>query len=227
MEGEADPAFVKAIAHEVGHQGPFSRSDLANIDELYIRNARSLAGIERCSSVEILIIVGCDPVRIRDLVSLSSLRSLTIRDSGISDLQGIAELALRSFTAPRNFIGDVSDLLSCGRLQSVDLTGNPLSEDSYFEVIPTLRRKLRQVQYSEELEWRVTVHLHQHGVPVSCYASDRGYRLCRPGLRLTGSPEFAHPVITEEGVRELLRDPESAYRYFDRDDFLVPSNRSS
>ncbi|MBI0296216.1 leucine-rich repeat domain-containing protein [Streptomyces sp. PRKS01-29] len=215
---------MEAVAREVGHRGPFSAEDLASLNELHVRNARSLKGIQYCSSLEILIIVGCDPVDIRDLMDISGLRSLTIRDSGLMDLQGVTELSLRSFTVPRNFLSDVSSLLSCSRLQSADLTGNPLTEDSYFRVIPELRKKLRRVRSSDELEWRVTAHLHRCGVFVSCYKDDRGYRLCRPGMGLTGSPEFAHPVITEDGAQSLLRDAQKAYEYFDGNDFLTPTD---
>lgn len=222
MNAEYDPAFAEAVTRELKHQQPFSTAELEGLTELHVRNARSLSGIASCASLEILILVGCDPVDLGALAGLSGLRSLTISDSGLHSLVGVADLSLRRLTVPRNFINDASELLACRRLQSADLTGNPLSDASFHDVIPELAKKLRRVRHSGELAWRVTTHLHRNDVPVCCYQDDRGYRLSRPGLRLTPSPEFAHPVITEEAARALLRDPQRAYAHFDREDFLTP-----
>ncbi|MEV8455702.1 hypothetical protein AB0467_26140 [Streptomyces sp. NPDC052095] len=192
--------------------------DYESIQDLHIRNSRTLEGIERCKSLEILTLVACDPVETGQLSQLASLTSLTVRDSGLISLSGLSKLSLLSCYTPRNIIQDIEPLLNISRLRNVDLTGNPLSEKSYRQIVPRLIEKDCRVILSEEFEWRLTRHLHDNGVPVSCYTNQGAYRLCRPGLKLTDSPEYAHPVISESDAASLLSgDPRRALEYFEDD----------
>lgn len=218
-----DSAVTHAFSRALDHEPPFSVEELQSVTDLHVRNARDLRGIDQCQSLEILILVGCDPVSLDPFQDLKSLRSLTIRDSGLTDISGITRLSLLSFDAPRNFIEDISEMIHHPRLLSINVTGNPLSENSYRTIIPALREKGRRVTFSGELEWSLTTRMKSAGVPVSCYRDDRGYRLSRPGLTLTGAPEYGHPVIPEEDVRALLEgdDPRKALEYFEREE-LVP-----
>ncbi|MEV5680426.1 hypothetical protein [Streptomyces sp. NPDC052179] len=217
-----DPALLKGMESTVGHAGPFTVEECENIKDLHIRNSRNLIGLDQCSTLEVLTLVACDPVDMGQAAALKKLRSLTVRDSGLESLKDIAKLPLLSCYTPRNLISDITPLIRAARLRNLDLTGNPLSEISYRQLIPDLLGRGCRVIYSDELEWKLTHHLHDEGVSISCYRSDKGYRLCRPGLRLTGSPEYGHPVIRERDVHSLLKgDPERAHAYFG-DEKLVP-----
>ncbi|WP_405824361.1 hypothetical protein OG705_29540 [Streptomyces sp. NBC_00838] len=186
------------------------------VTALHIRRSRKLSGLGDCTGLEILTLVGCDPVDLGQISGLPALRSLTIRDSGMT-FAGISSLPLLSFYAPRNFVTDLSPLMNARRLANLDVTGNPLSEHSYREVIPRLVGRGCRVIASAELEWALTRRLHARGIPVSCYRKDGAYRLCRPGLGLTNAPEYAHPVIREGDIRILLdEDPYRVHRHFER-----------
>ncbi|MFB6900077.1 hypothetical protein [Streptomyces hydrogenans] len=188
-----------------------------SVEELNVRQARSLAGLASFSSLRRLILSGCDPVALDMLPALGQLRMLRIEDSALDNLDGIASFSLLAATLPRNFLKDLTPLLEVSSLLQVDVSGNPLSEYSYQEVIPQLEANGCRVKGSGELEWRTTVHLHDGGVPVSVYADGSGYRLCRPGLALTDFPQYEHPVLSEVAVRSLLSgEPREAYAYFDQ-----------
>ncbi|MEU1302594.1 hypothetical protein [Streptomyces shenzhenensis] len=212
---KVDPEFDRSISREIGHGFPVTAAERESVTELTMQRVRDLGPIAEFRSLEQLIMAGCDPVSVRQIKSLKKLRMLIIEDSALRDISGIGSLPLLNFSMQRNFVADIETLLYVPTLLQVDVTGNPLSDFSYREIIPKLVEKGCRVRFSKELEWRVTRRLQTAGVGVACYESDRGYRLCRPGLRLTDTPQYGHPVITKEDAEGLLkRNPEEALTFF-------------
>lgn len=218
---QPDPGVLEGLSRAVGHGPPFSGADKCGVDMLHVANAKDFRELEGCSSLKTLIVVGSDPVSLADFDKLP-LRFLTITDSALGEISEIERLSLLGLDVPRNCIRDIAALRTEPKPKFIDVTGNPLSERSYREVIPDLVSQGRRVKFSAELEWEATVRLHDAGIPVCCYMDNLGYRLCRPGLQLTELPQFAHPVVTEDDVRRLLDDdPRTVLQYFERDD-LIP-----
>ncbi|MFE7479298.1 hypothetical protein [Streptomyces sp. NPDC057552] len=219
MDELSDPALQTGLERQLGHAAPFSEKELSRVEDLHVRHARSLFGLDRCSSLQVLTAVGCDAaIDLADVIRIESLRSLNVRDSGLNTLDALADrpwtTALSCYT-PRNRITDVASLTRVPRLQNVDLTGNPLSEHSYRIVVPALREQGTRVLLSGELEWKVTRHLHEQGIPVSCYRKKETFTLCLPGLELTEFPDFGHVKIPEKEVESLLSgNPERAFHFF-------------
>jgi hypothetical protein len=218
---QPDPGVLEGLSRAVGHGPPFSGADKSRVDMLHIANAKDFRELEGCSSLATLIVIGSDPVSLADFDELP-LRFLTIMDSALDGVSEIERFGLLGLDVPRNRIRDIAPLGTGPNPKFIDVTGNPLSEQSYREVIPHLVSQGRRVRFSAELEWKVTARLHDAGIPVCCYVDNLGYRLCRPGLQLTELPQFAHPLVTEDDVRRLLDDdPRTVLDYFDRDD-LIP-----
>ncbi|MFJ6809093.1 hypothetical protein ACIQRK_24205 [Streptomyces anulatus] len=221
MEELEDPALQKALERHLKHPPPFSRDELGSVEDLHVRHARSLFGLNRCSNLQLLIAVGCDAsIDLSDVIRLERLACLIVRDSGVQNLDALDDWSWTttlSVYTPRNCITDATPLTRIPRLQDADLTGNPLSEHSYRNVVPALRGRGTRVLVSGELEWKVTRHLHEQGIPVSCYKK-RGasaFTLCRPGLELTDSPEYGHVEVREKEVESLLAGrPEDVFRFF-------------
>ncbi|MEU6609180.1 hypothetical protein ABZ922_29695 [Streptomyces shenzhenensis] len=212
---EIDPEFDRSVTRAIGHGFPVTAQECESVTELVMQRVRDLGPIADFRSLEQLIMVGCDPVSVRRIESLAKLRMLSIEDSALRDISGIESLPILNFSMPRDFVADIEPLLHVPTLLQVDVTGNPLSDVSYREIIPKLVEKGCRVQFSQELEWRVTVRLQAAGVGVACYESARGYRLCRPGLGLTDAPQYGHPVITKEDAEGFLKgDPEESLRFF-------------
>ncbi|MEV6165370.1 hypothetical protein AB0L71_26280 [Streptomyces sp. NPDC052052] len=184
------------------------RDDSETITELHVSHAKSLAGLANFPDLEILILAGCDPVAPKTLPDLGRLLSLRIHDSGLRDIEGMDKFpGLRILSLPRNRIQDVSPLLNCN-LASLEITGNPLSQDSYEMVLPELMRRGCNVSRSQEREWRASLRIREANIPLSCYRNNGRYYLCSPGLEITGSPDTDHPEIRIDEVEDLLdRDP--------------------
>ncbi|MFI7087647.1 hypothetical protein ACIBUR_29135 [Streptomyces anulatus] len=230
MEELEDPALQKALERQLKHPQPFSRDELGSVEDLHVRHARSLFGLHQCSNLQLLIAVGCDAtIDLADVIKLERLSCLIVRDSGLNTLDALDDswtTTLSCYT-PRNRITDATPLTRIPRLQNADLTGNPLSEHSYRNVVPALRERGTRVLASGELEWKVTRHLHEQGIPVSCYKKENAsiFTLCRPGLELTNSPEYGHVNLQEKEVRSLLtRNPEDVLRFFPEELKAVPGS---
>lgn len=211
-----DPAVNKGLARVIGHPAPFTRKEMATIDRLQIRRAKTILGVGACDSLRTIILAGCDAIDLDELCGLKKLDTLFVSDSAVSELTPIEPLQLATCNVPRNMITNLEPLLSISRLVFVNVIGNPLSSLSYMEVIPQLKARDVEVEMSGELEWRITTRLHRSGVPISCYKAPDSYRLCRPGFALTPFPEYDHAAVSESDARSLLdRDPEDAHSFFD------------
>lgn len=221
VEELEDPALQKALERRLGHPAPFTEEELGGVVDLHVWHARSLFGLDRCSDLQLLIAIGCDAaIDLAHLVRLENLKCLIVRDSGLNTLDalnGNSWTTPLSFYTPRNCITDATPLTRIPQLQNADLTGNPLSEHSYRNVVPALRERGTRVLTSGELEWKVTRQLHEQGIPVSCYKKKGAstFTLCRPGPELTDSPEYGHVSLQQKEVESLLTgNPEGVLRFF-------------
>ncbi|MFH9198945.1 hypothetical protein ACH4KO_16955 [Streptomyces anulatus] len=219
-ESEIDPRIAKAVTKRVGHAAPWTDSELEGVTNLHISHARDISGLLRCPKLRILLLIGCDPVEMGSLTSLSSMVSLTVEDSGLHSLEGVQELPLFTLEISFNFLTNLAPAARVKPLKRINVTGNPLSPDSFYQVIPELRSRGIDVTSSGEEEWRITRMLHEAGLPYCYYRDDQGkFRISRPGLALTDRPEVNHPVIAPERLMELVTDqPSEVSELFERPD---------
>jgi hypothetical protein len=212
-----DKALEKAISFEIGHDLPAEASEYATVDYLGIEHARDFSGIGICGAVRIVNAVGCENVRMAEFLELKQLESLMVRLSDLRDLVGGERLSrLMNLEVKNNRIEDLRPLIHCRRLQSLDVTGNPLSSVSYEEVIPALAERGVRVTFSDETEWKLTLRLHEAGLRFSFYRAHDGYRLCRPGLEYTQRPEARHPLVEpQELERAIETGPTAVEALFD------------
>ncbi|MFD1048980.1 hypothetical protein ACFQ1S_27305 [Kibdelosporangium lantanae] len=100
-------------------------------------------------------------------------------------------------------------LAEAGReFMELDLTGNPLSDRAYYEVVPAVRDRVEDLRVSGEGEWKLTRRLYAAGLPFDYYRNNHGYWLCRPGLEHTDHPGADHLGIGPDELEAVLdRDP--------------------
>ncbi|MFF5720844.1 hypothetical protein [Streptomyces buecherae] len=199
-----DPEIEKAITKEIGDASSWTPESLASVTYLHVYHAIELDGLRLCPNIKILALTGCDPVSIDTLDHLANLASLTIEHCNITSISGVEPFPLNALRLRFGFIEDVSALLALDDLLNVDVTGNPLTEDSYFNVLPHLRERGVSVTCSAEAEWRLTRRLRMAGLPFVYYEGFGGNRLARPGLTATDRPEADHPLVNPEQLESLL-----------------------
>ncbi|MGW3165785.1 hypothetical protein ACWC9Q_23490 [Streptomyces sp. NPDC001142] len=222
MHEPLNSAILKAVQRTLGHAPPFTTAELEGVEDLHISSNAGLAGLDAFPSLDLLILVACDPVDTAQLSRCKSLSTLEARLTGMSGLEGLVGLNLLSCYVPQNCIRDIGPLMRIERLRNLDVTGNPLSEHTYNVLIPELRKRGCRVIMSERFEWGITCRFHDAGIPISCYRnkvdSRDGYRLGTVGLRFTESPHFGHPYITTSQAEALAKgDLRQAFAYFEHD----------
>lgn len=217
MSQSFDPAVAKALESAAGHVLPFEDSEWPEIRKLMVRNAHDLSGIERCTGLTRLFVLGCDPVDIGFVSQFTSLSSLHVTNSGLTSLEGMNDLPLILCNLANNLITDLTPLLDLQGITSLDIIGNPLTPESYEEVLPKLRSRGTYVTWSERSEWELTVRLQEAGLPFICHRTQNVLRLGSPGFRHVKVPEAGHPAVTENELRAALdEDPQRVYQLFER-----------
>ncbi|GAB3870234.1 hypothetical protein GCM10029964_004380 [Kibdelosporangium lantanae] len=80
------------------------------------------------------------------------LEGLVVEVSAVSDLSVVADLPdLLMLSARNNAIVDIDVLAEAGReFMELDLTGNPLSDRAYYEVVPAVRDRVEDLRVSGE-----------------------------------------------------------------------------
>lgn len=219
MSNNFDPAVAEALESAAGHGLPFEDTVWRNIEELTIQHARHLTGIEKCTALTMLIVLGCDVVDIETISRLSSLETLVVTDSGLKTLAGMSDLPLLQFDISRNLVTDLTPLLDLRNVENLDTVGNPLTVESYEEVLPELRGRGMYITSSARSEWELTVRMQEAGLPFICYRTQGVLRLASPGFSLTERPNYGHSAVTEDELRGALdEDPQRVYRLFERKD---------
>lgn len=213
-----EPQFERAVQRRLRRNPPFSDDDLAHIEALALLFPRDLSDVVHFPMLRTLNVIGYGGRDLAALADHSRLASLSLRFSALADVSAVPTMPMISrLKLPLNAIQDATALLSgLPELREVDLTGNPLSEESYHEVVPALRQRVREsVAVSEEREWQITRKLHAAGIPFDYFRQDDTYLLCRPGLEFTDTPDAGHARIEPADLEAMLqRDPKEIHELF-------------
>lgn len=216
-----EPQFEQAVQRRLRRNPPFSDDDIAQLDALAVLFPRDLGDLARFPMLRTLVVVGYGGRDLAALAGHKQLASLSIRFSALADVSVVPTLPMISrLKLPLNAIEDISALRSeLPILREVDLTGNPLSEESYREVLPELRLEVREtVTVSEEREWQITRKLHTAGVPFDYFRQGDTYLLCRPGLAFTDTPDAGHVEIGPDELEAVLQQgTEEVHKLFGRE----------
>ncbi len=217
-----DPAIEEAIKLETGDSPPYTQDLLSSVGYLEVVHARDIEALRDCPNVEVLSLIGCDPVDLRVLSGLERLSSLVVQVSNLGSIAGVAQLpSLYKIELTASLVEDLAELQSCRGLRYVKLQGNPLTESSYREVISSLRAEGVRVAFPDEREWRINGLLREAGFLYGYYRAHDGYRLCRPGLRLTDHPEMNHPIVDPGRLEEIIAtNPAALPELFRRMDLM-------
>ncbi|MFD9869124.1 hypothetical protein ACFXI8_26750 [Streptomyces niveus] len=198
--------------------------EVANISHLTVRHARGYIGLEKCRGLKFLVLVGCADSGIPSLKYHPSLAQFSVTDSAVRDIGGV-EVGRKIYRMDlsRNFLEDLSPLLECPRLRSVDVSGNPLSDTAYHDVLPELDRRGVNVLAPTLQQRDLMLRMRSVGLPFAYYRMGDSYRLSRPGLDLTDMPEADHIKIGPGELSRLIEsEHETLAAIFERRD-LIPT----
>lgn len=144
-----------AIYKPEGPIHPFDFEELTSLD-IEDENIADLSGLQYCSNLTELKLTLNQISDILPLVSLTNLTTLDFTWNKITDISSLASLtSLNSVDLKNNQISDIRPLISNSGLSmgdSVNLSGNPLSDMSVDVYVPKLEKRGVEVILKEELE---------------------------------------------------------------------------
>ena len=120
----------RAIAGLIATGAVAEGTPLEGVRDVVISHARSLAGLDTCTGLETLSLIGCAVGDYAVVSRLPRLRVLVIENSDLTDVSWAAALPLQVAVVRRNRLRDGTPLLGLATIQSLDVTGNPLEEPS-------------------------------------------------------------------------------------------------
>lgn len=215
-----EPQVEQAVQRRLRKSPPFSDDDIAPLDTLAVLFPRDLSDLTRFPMLTTLHVVGYGGRDLDALTGHPQLATLSMEFSALADISAVLTLPMiRRVQLPLNAIEDITVLRSgLPKLREVDLTGNPLSEESYLEVVPELRQQVREtVTVSEEREWQITRKLHAAGVPFDYFRQGDVNLLCRPGLAFTDTPDAGHAEVGPDELEAILqRGADEVHKLFAR-----------
>jgi hypothetical protein len=126
-----DTAVAAALERAIGHIGPYSDDELANVRGLRIVGAGSLGDLARCSALEQLAVIGSDVTDLGELSALTQLRRLSVLACPVTSAEALVGLErLEDLRLDFTFVEDASPLFALPSLRRARLVGNPWSETS-------------------------------------------------------------------------------------------------
>ncbi len=206
MTAQIDGAIERAIHRKLRRPEIYDPHELACIGSLWIEFAKTLKGIEYVPNIEVLrIFDGCvDDFGV--VVRLSSLEVLAVTRSTLASLDELASAnTLVDCQFQCNLITELSPLERLPNLGFLYVQGNPLSPESYHEVIPKLQERGVRVKYSNEEEWALCRELWERD-PRATYGVASGtseQQLIVPEVSCARGQPFCASISPEDLRREL------------------------
>ncbi|WP_035929173.1 leucine-rich repeat domain-containing protein [Kocuria rosea] len=199
MTTDIDRALAKMSA--LGIIEPEARPQA--VRDLEVAQARSLEGIEQCTSLESLRILGCSIADYSPLARLGALRLLTVENCDLADTAWAAGLQLKVAVLRRNRVRDGRPVVTISTLHVLDLSGNPLDHQSREAAVAHAGSRLLTLDDEETAELNVLLADARTGI-VS-YRSGDSLWACATGLDLVPHPEAGHVLTSPEELRDMAR----------------------
>ncbi len=205
------------LSYETRHEPPYSAEELGAIEMLIVHKEENWDVLKYCHGITSLTIETSQFPSLEPLETLSKLERLEVTQSTLRDLSNIGLFsALHVATLDFNLIEDASPLLELEGICSIGLSGNPLSEKSYYEVVPALREDGKGVYVDDEEIWRLCRDIHERD-PRAVYGSlRRRTHLVVPELQLE---YYKRGILGNSDKIESTPEPQVVREALEKDDF--------
>jgi len=206
----SDAAIAASFAAALGHGEPFTDIELTEIRALAVAAATSLTGIERCPSVETLVVEASDVTSLEVIAELPQLRSLRVIGCPLTDISALAHATqLEHLELLFTFVEDLEPITKLANLRHARLLGAPWSDRSFLELRPRLlwgdlrlpRRPI--LELGTLVDWRRSRTAWDGGLRLVAAVFDGVRPVCvRPGLTTSGrlEPLSGSPITLSSAI---------------------------
>lgn len=200
MTTDVERAIAELVAIGVVEHG----APLAALRDLVVSHARSLDGLDRCTGLETLSLIGCAVGDYEIVSRLAHLRVLVVENSDLTELPWVTRLELQVAVVRRNRVRDGAPLLGLPTIQSIDLTGNPLDAQTRSLATAEAGRD-RLVRVDDDDTADLNTRLADVDSGVVTYRREGSLWACATGLDLTQWPEAGHVQTTHAQLEAVIR----------------------
>ena len=216
-----DSAVTTFLIERFAHEPPFSEKELSQLKEPSLYGAHTLEDLSSLPNIAFLFVENSTLLTLEGLTNLAKLDWIQINRTTLHDISALAGMSgFGRIDLQYNLIEDISPLLKVKKVRRVMLRGNPLSIESYEEVVPRLRERGIDVQISRPESWELTRHLNQIGLQASFESLktySRLYCLTPAFIEQLDGPEERFAVIEPDTLRqELEAGVDSCEELFER-----------
>ena len=169
-----DQAIESQLRRSIGHGSPFLEDELASVCGTFrVHFCRRLEeGLRYLKNVTYFRLNYGNFTDVSGLQKIPDWPDIQIARTNLDNLHWLkGHSGLEMLIADFGFIEDISPLLDLPNLKLVQLQGNPLSEESYYEVLPELEERVNVVDYSEEPIWKLQRRMWEAGHRASYHKS--------------------------------------------------------
>jgi hypothetical protein len=207
-----DAAISEEIFRKLRQEPPYAPTDLEEVSRLILskrmwgHELQTLSDLRHLTGLRSLYLENVCGVDFAPVFEHPSLTRLLIEKSDLSRLEGLQSLVqLEDLTVSWNFIEDISPILEMPVLESLEIYGNPLTPESYYEILPQLEDRFGNVYCDDEETWKLQRRMWEQGHR-ACFGNEAHYRLIVPELCCRLKKSFAVRIEPEELEAELARE---------------------
>jgi hypothetical protein len=155
LEDSDDRACLSALAAQLGHEAPFSATELATIKTLTVTHALNLAPLEGCLGLKHLRIVASELRNLLSLENMQELKHLEIHCSKLESLLGGAFCQkLERVDLLYSTVQDAFDLMGIGSLKRGSVIGIPWLQTSQEFLRSELENFNKLLEVSSVDDWK-------------------------------------------------------------------------
>lgn len=200
-----DAACLSALGEALGHGPPFSDAELGGLRSLTVTGARSLEGLQACSGLTHLRIIGSEIDGVAVCRALPALAHLEVIATRIGSLAGVSSCTgLERVDLLYTSLTSASDLVGLESLRRGALFGNPWDDQSW-EALQAVAASGLLIDLPARFDWTTMRDLWDgHGL---CWGPvpDVMPMVVRPGLPTLTANAF--DALTLTSVRHETKQP--------------------
>lgn len=230
----------RVLISSLKHQPPFTDEEIVNITRIRIsymhEEGANFEWFSHCPNVKFLVIDSSEISHLNFVHHWPKLGDVEVKMSPLKDISALAACPnLYAVEFRHCLIEDIEPLRYIPKLKNVKIIGNPLNDQSWYDILPLLKSKTFQGRYetdpysgktfyreppemtvahSEEPEWKITCELNRRGMPVSytkiiLQGGEIKHNLIIPGLKYTPDPGRDGCLgIYHQDLLDLIKDPD-------------------
>ena len=209
-----DEVASRFFREELGKLGPYTAEEVSSVDPVSLKYASGDLSFLRHWKDGFVLGISCSELTdISWWPTSETLGHVGLQTCPVRDISPLTRCPnITTFELAHTLVEDLRPLLTYEYLDKVNVRGCPLSEESFFEILPELKEKPRRhlakpphVWHCDEEAWRLSVELRDRGLRAVYTENQRHEKMViAPGLLANDTPDLYAYRLTPDELRAVL-----------------------